>query len=81
MVRFLASADRHGVDREDAEHAATRPVTVVLLREEPGKELRLGFDRIGRPLEVVVVTIRGREHLIHAMPLRRRYLDLLEGRP
>jgi hypothetical protein len=40
--------------------------------------LRLGFDTRGRLLETVVLVFSsGDEMVIHAMPARRRYLDLL----
>jgi hypothetical protein len=58
---------------------ARHPHIVVLLREEPLKEMRIGFDRRARAVEVVVVDIEGEEFLIHAMRLRRRYHHLLEG--
>lgn len=45
----------------------------------PSRQLRLGFDRSGRLLELVVLRFdSGGELLIHAMKARRSYLDLLE---
>jgi len=72
--------DRHGIERLDAALVAERADVRLVLREEPLKELRIGFDRSARPLEVVVVDIRGELFVIHAMRLRRRYHHLLEGR-
>lgn len=44
----------------------------------PARELRLGFDSVGRLLEVVVLRFdSGNELIIHAMPARKRYLELL----
>ena len=44
----------------------------------PGRELRLGFDTNARLLETVVLVFeRGDELVIHAMPARKKYLDLL----
>jgi hypothetical protein len=46
--------------------------------DSPARELRLGFDRVGRLLELVVLRFdSGNELVIHAMPARRRYLELL----
>jgi hypothetical protein len=40
--------------------------------------LRLGFDTQARLLEIVVLTFQsGQEMVIHAMPVRRQYGDLL----
>jgi hypothetical protein len=44
----------------------------------PERELRLGFDTNARLLEtVVLVFATGDEMVIHAMPARKQYLDLL----
>lgn len=46
--------------------------------ETPGRELRLCFDTHARLLETVVLVFEGREEMvIHAMPARKQYLDLL----
>lgn len=46
--------------------------------DSPARELRLGFDSVGRLLEVVVLRFdSGNELIIHAMPARKRYLELL----
>lgn len=79
-MRFLDSADRHGIARADALHVVRHALVRVALRDEPPKELFLGFDRGARALEVVVTEIRGRPFLIHAMRLRRSYRHLLEDR-
>lgn len=46
--------------------------------ENPAGEFRLGFDRVGRLLELVVLRFdSGHELVIHAMNARRQYLDLI----
>lgn len=74
------SARKHGVDPDDAIHAAQHAVFISDLDEDsPTRELRLGFDAAGRLLEVVVLRFDdGNELLIHAMRARRQYLDLLD---
>ncbi|MDQ6525184.1 hypothetical protein RB608_16305 [Nocardioides sp. LHD-245] len=74
------AALKHGVDPADAVHAARSAVFVSDLDEDmPSRQLRLGFDRSGRLLELVVLRFdSGGELLIHAMKARRSYLDLLE---
>jgi hypothetical protein len=45
---------------------------------EPARELRLGFDKAGRLLEIVVLLLDdGSELVIHAMKCRPQYFDLL----
>lgn len=74
------SALKHGVDHDDAVHAAEHAVFVDDLDENsPARQLRLGLDATGRLLEVVVLRFdSGNELLIHAMKARRQYLDLLD---
>ena len=46
--------------------------------ESPARELRLGFDSHARLLETVVVVFDSADEMvIHAMPARKQYLDLL----
>lgn len=73
------SARKHGVEPDDAVHAAEHALFVSDLEEDsPARQLRLGFDTGGRLLEVVVFRFdSGNELLIHAMKARRLYLDLL----
>ncbi len=75
-----SSALTHGIDRDDAVEAATWPLqTIALDSENPGRQLRLGFDGHGRLLELVVlVRDDGTEELIHPMKARPQYLRLLD---
>lgn len=44
----------------------------------PHRELRLGFDTQARLLETVVLIFEsGEELVIHAMPARKKFLELL----
>lgn len=44
----------------------------------PYREVRLGFDTVARLLETVVLILEtGKEMVIHAMPARKKYRDLL----
>ena len=74
------SALKHGVLADDVVQAADWPLWVEPLDEEdwPHRELRLGFDTHARLLETVVLVFQsGEELVIHAMPARRQYWDLL----
>ena len=79
-MRVHASALKHGVPQEDAIQAAEWSLWIEPLDDDgpPYRELRLGFDTRARLLETVVLIIQaGDELVIHAMPARRKYLDLL----
>lgn len=79
-MKVHPSALKHGVSAEDAIQAAEWSVWIEPLTEDgPTKrELRLGFDTRALLLETVVLVLQsGEELLIHAMPARKKYLDLL----
>lgn len=79
-MRVHRSALSNGIAGEDATHAAEWPLWIEPLDDDgpPHRELRLGFDTRARLLETVVLTLEGGDELvIHAMPARRKYLDLL----
>ena len=74
------SAGKHGIDPQDAIHAAEQAVFLSDLDDDsPARQLCLGFDTAGRLLEVVVLRFdSGNELVIHAMKARRQYLDLVD---
>lgn len=79
-MRIHPSALKHGIAAEDVIQAAGWPLWIEPLGDEgsPVRELRLGFDTKARLLETVVLVFTdGTEMVIHAMPARRQYLDLL----
>ncbi len=79
-MKVHRSALKHGVSHEDAVQAAEWALWIEPLDEDgpPYRELRLGFDTRARLLETVVLVLEGGDELvIHAMPARRKYLDLL----
>ncbi len=74
------SALKHGVLAEDVVQAADWPLWVEPIDQEdwPHRELRLGFDTQARLLETVVLIFEdGDEMVIHAMPARKQYWELL----
>ncbi|GAB4065690.1 hypothetical protein GCM10028777_16050 [Angustibacter speluncae] len=79
-MKVHPSALKHGVAPEDAIQASEWSLWIEPLDGEgpPDRELRLGFDTRARLLETVVsVFATGEQMVIHAMPARRKYLDLL----
>ena len=79
-MKVHTSALKHGVTATDAIQAAEWSLWIEPLDDDgpPVRELRLGFDTMARLLEtVVLIHANGDEMVIHAMPARKRYLDLL----
>lgn len=80
MISVHSSATKHAISADDSIEAATNALWIEPLDEEiPSRELRLGFDRNGRLLEIVVLIFdSGNELIIHAMKARKAYLLLLD---
>lgn len=78
-MKVHPSALKHGIATEDVEQAAEWALWVEPLDDGPPlRELRLGFDTHARLLETVVLVFEGGEEMvIHAMPARKQYWDLL----
>ena len=78
-MKVHASALKHGIAAEDVEQAAEWALWVEPLDDGPPlRELRLGFDTHARLLETVVLVFEGGDEMvIHAMPARKQYWDLL----
>lgn len=64
---------------EDAAQAADWSQWIEPLDDDwPRRELRLGFDTHARLLETVVLILEsGEELVIHAMPARKQFWELL----
>ena len=76
--RILASARKHGVGENDIKHALEFPMRHYDLDDD--RVLVLGPDTKARLLEVVVAEPDGDARVIHAMPIRPRFIRHLEGR-
>ncbi len=79
-MKVHPAALKHGIAAEDTVQAAEWPPWIEPLDDDDlsRRELRLGFDTTARlPETVVLVFDSGDEMVIHAMPARKKYLDLL----
>ena len=76
--RILPSAHKHGVAHDDIRHALEFPMRHYALDDR--EVLVIGPDRRGGLLEVVLADPDGDARIIHAMPLRRRFIRFLEGK-
>lgn len=83
-IEWAPSADRHGINRASCAHVvehATRRIELPAPQnaaDDAPRLLYLGFDMTGELLEVIAVrTTAGALRIIHAMPMRAKYLPLL----
>lgn len=70
------SARKHGISDGDICHAIGQAMVVLTVDEGyEGRVMHLGPDSAGRLLEVVTVARSvGAQVIIHAMPMRRKFL-------
>jgi hypothetical protein len=79
-VEIHRSARKHGVTEHQIRHALDHARLVADLEDDtsPARTLVLGPDPAGNMLELVVLHFDdGRDMVIHAMPMRRQYENLL----
>jgi len=78
-VEFHRSAHKHGFDADAILHAVEHALTVVDLEPDadPPKVLAIGPDTSGNLLEVIWLEFADVDMVIHAMPLRSAFHDLL----
>jgi hypothetical protein len=78
-VIFKPTAFRHGVSEADIRHALDRPRYDHVMPDEADKNLLIGFDRNGNPLEVLYnVLDEDTINVFHAMKCRKIYRALIK---
>ena len=79
LVLVHESALKHGISPEDSIFAAANYVfSAPQTDDNPIPELRLGFDKSGRLVELTVLMFdSGNEMIIHSMRARPQYFSLL----
>ena len=81
-MEFHRSAHRHGQDEQTILHATIHAITVVALEPfaNPPKVLAIGPDHAGNLLEIIWLELAdGVQLVIHAMPLRPSFYELLSS--
>lgn len=78
-MEFARSAFKHGISREAIEHGVAHALTTIDLDPDadPPKVLTIGPDPSGNLLEIIWVEFADVEVVIHAIPLRPVFYDLL----
>lgn len=76
---IFRSALKHGCSEEDIEKAFFGAVCEIVEQADPRKVIRLGFDTVGRLLEVGAI-VEEDVRVFHAMKARTRYVEEAERR-
>jgi len=80
-IVILDSAYKHGITKENIIYCLSHFNNAIMLNNPPIKRLFVGFDNLGRALEIIAIEDEEQERLviIHAMKLTKQYYFLLEG--
>ena len=78
IVEFNEAAFRHNVSKEDIMNALKTKVYAAAIEELPEKYGIIGFDRVGRPIEVVYTPIDDDTiYVFHAMRARKSFIKMI----
>ena len=78
IVEFNEAAFRHNISKEDILNALETKVHDIALEDHPEKNLVIGFDRAGNPLELLYNPIDDNSiYVFHAMKLRNSTIEMI----
>ncbi len=76
-MEILPSARKHGISDDDIRHAVENAVAAITVFDQPDFSMLVGPDHAARLLEVGVVADEVNDYVIHAMPARPKYLEMI----
>jgi len=80
IVEFNEAAFRHGISKEDILHALKSKIHDFTIGELPEKNLVIGFDRAGNPLELLYNPLDNNSvYIFHAMKIRKSTIEMIES--
>ena len=80
-IIILNSAYKHGITEENIVYCLSHFNNDIMLNYPPIKRLFVGFDNLGRALEIIAIEDEDEDRLvvIYAMKLTKQYYFLIEG--
>jgi hypothetical protein len=80
IVEFNEAAFRHGISKENILHALKTKIHDFSIGEFPEKNLIIGFDRSGNPLELLYNPVDNNTiKVFHAMKIRNSTIEMLNN--
>jgi len=80
IVEFNEAAFRHKISKEDILNALKTKIHDFSIGELPEKNLVIGFDRAGNPLELLYNPLdENTVYVFHAMKLRKSTIEMIEN--
>jgi hypothetical protein len=78
IVEFNETAFRHNINKDDILNALETKIHDIALEDHPEKNLVIGFDRAGNPLELLYNPIDDNSiYVFHAMKLRNSTIEMV----
>ena len=80
IIEFNEAAFRHDVSKEDIVHALKTKIHDFTISEFPEKNLVIGFDHAGNPLELLYNPVDDNTIIVfHAMKARKSTIEMIEN--
>jgi len=80
IVEFNEAAFRHNISKEDILNALKTKIHDFAIGELPEKNLVIGFDRAGNPLELLYNPVNDNTIVVfHAMKVRKSTIEMIEN--
>ena len=80
IVEFNEAAFRHNISKEDIVYAIKTKIHDFTIGEFPEKNLVIGFDRAGNPLELLYNPSGDNTIIVfHAMKVRKSTMEMIEN--
>jgi hypothetical protein len=77
-VEIVSSARKHGISDDDIRHAFNNAVAAIMTTDRPDFTMLLGPDLTAQLLEIGVLAADDNDYVIHAMPARLKYLQMIK---
>ena len=79
-VEFNEAAFRHNISKDDILNALKTKIHDFAIGELPEKNLVVGFDRAGNPLELLYNPVNDNTIIVfHAMKVRKSTIEMIEN--
>jgi len=78
IVEFNEAAFRHNISKEDILQALKTKIHDFTIEEFPEKNLVIGFDRSGNPIELLYNPLDNNSiYVFHAMKVRKSTIEMI----
>lgn len=72
------SARKHGIPDDDIRHAVNNAIASITRPDQPDFTMVVGPDHRAALIEVGILETDDQDYVIHAMPVREKYLKMID---